>query len=83
MNNILWQRCFQIPKKQLNLFLLKLEFESTQQFYAQADYVFDNNSFYDVVVSGRGKDNTYQTNYHKDEIEKFAKELWDNTNENS
>ena len=70
---IVHQRCFQIPKKKLDLFLCKLNFCSTETSQYNAEYVFDNGSYYDVVVHERKNHYPFQI----DEIEKFARELKD------
>lgn len=48
------QRCFKIPKNKLDLFLVRLDFDSRELINFEAKYIFQNGKFYDVVVNYYG-----------------------------
>jgi len=64
------QRCFKIPKDRLDLFLVKLNMESDRLISFEAEYVFNSESHYDVVVNVYG---SYPAGVHA--VEEFANEL--------
>lgn len=64
------QKCFHIPKKSLDLFLVKLQFSSDKFLHVEAEYIFDAKDHYDVVVNYYG---SYR--FVEDEIQKFVTEL--------
>lgn len=72
MSRVQWQRCFQIPKPKLNLFLVKIGMEQSKYSYFEADWVFDCQTHYDVVVSERG---VQHYGFASRNVEEFATRL--------
>lgn len=66
-----WQRCFQIPKEKLDVFLVKVRMMDSNQSYFQCDYIFQEGDHYDVVVC------EYKGSYpfQRTQIENFVEDL--------
>lgn len=72
MKEIVFQRCFSIPKGSLDLFLKHITNSSSEMGFFRADYIFVNDeTYYDVVVNEYGSRYLYIEN----QMEKFAAEL--------
>lgn len=72
VRQITQQRCFKIPKDNLDLFLCKLTQETIRGGTAsfEAEFIFENGPHYDVVV------NTYgNCDYAEVAVEDFAEKL--------
>lgn len=48
------QRCYKIPKNNLNIFLTKANNGYSDVMHAEVEYIFDRGDFYDVVVAEFG-----------------------------
>lgn len=73
MSEIVKQRCFQVPRKKLDLFLVKLSECSRSMTKFTADWVFENNDeVYDVVVNQYGMADACW----EKELETFLDRLW-------
>ncbi len=77
---IQWQRCFSIPKKKLDLFLVKLQMSANSMTYFEAAWIFQTEDGYDVVVEEFSRPNfgDQGTNYPfvEDQIVEFVEDMW-------
>ena len=64
------QRCYKIPKEKLDLLLVKLRMSNENLIYFEAEYIFQDGNFYDVIVNTFG---SYP--YVENEIDKFVDKL--------
>ena len=65
---VTWQRCFQVQKPNLDQFLIQLDMQSNVGRVYQAEFIFKNETHYDVVVMEKG-DNP--STFHREEIVNF------------
>lgn len=66
---VTWQRCFTIQERNLDQFLVQLDFQSSVGRVYQAEFIFKTDRGYDVVVMEKG-DNP--SSYHRQEIIDFS-----------
>lgn len=71
------QRCYQIPKNKLDIFLVKLKMCSSHMTYFEAEYVFENGDVYDVIVNQYGGGFPYI----EKELKEFISQLKGATND--